>query len=273
MGYDDLFGTDSTENSDSSQRCQYLDSLPWWAEEPSSGVNGHARFSTPPYGNGTIEISLKTAAIITLLLDDQLQGISEKQLRLIRRSFEDTINAAEFKTAKKVAEDIIRNDRYYREDIPDDALWKYIELLHPYTKESSKIKRAYLLLTGPSPEDVNGLNDNNKDDNSGFVYLAYAETQDYKIGRSKNPDDRIKHFDTQMPVEVSKVHTFPATDANESERLLHEWCEDRQVKGEWFNLEEQHVDVLKAISEFEDGAFIRAKDGAQFNKQLKTILK
>lgn len=47
---------------------------------------------------------------------------------------------------------------------------------------------------------------------AGYVYLAHAETGHYKIGLSIGPVERIRVFDTKMPVKVSLIHTIPATD-------------------------------------------------------------
>jgi len=86
----------------------------------------------------------------------------------------------------------------------------------------------------------------------GFVYLAYCETGHYKIGRSKNPSDRIKHFDTQMPVEVSTIHTFPAETYRLAEEQLQSECSQFHEKGEWYDLPPDYVDAIKRIEKHKD---------------------
>jgi hypothetical protein len=87
-------------------------------------------------------------------------------------------------------------------------------------------------------------------DPDGYVYVAYASTGHYKIGRSVRPDERIQHFDTQMPVQVMRVHQFPADTAAEAESALHEKLSSCQVKGEWFDLSDNQVDLLKTVDRF-----------------------
>jgi len=89
---------------------------------------------------------------------------------------------------------------------------------------------------------------------SGYVYLAYSAGR-HKIGRSKKPSDRIDHFDTQMPVEVSQVNCFEADDYVTAETRLHNYFEDSRVKGEWFDLSPAQLAGLEMITRYEDGEF------------------
>lgn len=86
----------------------------------------------------------------------------------------------------------------------------------------------------------------------GFVYLAYCETGHYKIGRSKNPGDRIRHFDTQMPVEVTTIHTFPAESYRYAEEELQSECTEFHEKGEWYSLPQKYVDAIKRVEKYQD---------------------
>jgi hypothetical protein len=90
----------------------------------------------------------------------------------------------------------------------------------------------------------------NSSPNHGFVYLAYCSTGHYKIGFSKQPDKRIKHFDTQMPVDVTIIHTIETDDAPELEKVLQRHYRPKRQKGEWFALEKRDVETLKAIPEW-----------------------
>lgn len=91
---------------------------------------------------------------------------------------------------------------------------------------------------------------------AGYVYLAYAETGHYKIGLSIGPVERIRVFDTKMPVKVSLIHTIPATDMYTAERSLHKTFSKKLHEGEWFSLEQKDVDYICSISSCEDGEFI-----------------
>lgn len=89
----------------------------------------------------------------------------------------------------------------------------------------------------------------------GFVYLAQAETGHYKIGYSASPRDRIKHFDTQMPIEVREVTWFLADNPRWAERELHTLLEDYRHKGEWFILPPCAVRQIAAVEMFSRGVF------------------
>jgi len=91
----------------------------------------------------------------------------------------------------------------------------------------------------------------------GYVYLAKADTGHFKVGRSVDPEKRIKHFDTQMPVDVREWHFFRADDYVEAEEALHEICEEHaeHVKGEWWKMPEYLVWWIKEISYYTEGHF------------------
>lgn len=92
----------------------------------------------------------------------------------------------------------------------------------------------------------------------GYIYLAYSETDHYKIGKSLGPEDRIAVFDTQMPVEVSMVHIFEADDMSGAEAELHNDFSYKRVKGEWFDLDEFEVELITSITGYSDGKFYHA---------------
>lgn len=91
----------------------------------------------------------------------------------------------------------------------------------------------------------------------GFVYLAKSDTGHFKVGRSVKPARRIKHFDTQMPVEVSEWHRFNADNYKDAEKALHDICDEHanHVKGEWWDMPEYLVWWIKDIVYYEDGDF------------------
>jgi len=94
-------------------------------------------------------------------------------------------------------------------------------------------------------------------DEDGFVYLARADTGHFKVGRSVDPDERIKHFDTQMPINVSEWQFFRADDYVKAEKQLHQICDEHaeHVKGEWWDMPDYLVWWIKDIVFFEAGEF------------------
>ena len=90
----------------------------------------------------------------------------------------------------------------------------------------------------------------------GWVYVAECGTGEVKIGMSKEPLGRIKHFDTIMPIEVRIIATIPCDDARAAEKLLHHSLSPYRVKGEWFNVPEKSLSRLVNYICFLDGGFI-----------------
>lgn len=97
----------------------------------------------------------------------------------------------------------------------------------------------------------------------GYVYLAECSTGHYKIGRSIDPDGRIKHFDTQMPVTVSEVHRIECSDYKQAERALHEACDWRgwRVNGEWFDLPQFIVQAITNVVRYDSGDWYLEREG------------
>ena len=92
--------------------------------------------------------------------------------------------------------------------------------------------------------------------NEGYIYIAkIEETGHIKVGRSKTPTKRIKHFDTIMPVKVHIVSWFYADDCVAAEAWLHEHLKDFRVKGEWFDVPELiQINLLSTFC-YIDGKF------------------
>lgn len=89
----------------------------------------------------------------------------------------------------------------------------------------------------------------------GDVYLAKSENGFYKIGISKDPRGRIKHFSTIMPLEVEIIHTFASDNCREAEAALHRMHDCCRARGEWFSLSEQDVYFITSITAYFEGQF------------------
>jgi DNA-binding XRE family transcriptional regulator len=83
---------------------------------------------------------------------------------------------------------------------------------------------------------------------AGFVYLFRADNGLLKIGRSGSPRDRLKAF-ACLPVAVELIHQIRTNDMEWLEGELHQLYAARHVRGEWFRLTEEEVEVLKAKDE------------------------
>ena len=77
---------------------------------------------------------------------------------------------------------------------------------------------------------------------SGWVYLVKAEElNQYKIGRSRTPDIRLKELQKQSPIKLTLIHLIECQDAAVAETYLHKRFAKCRVGGEWFALSNKDV--------------------------------
>ena len=81
----------------------------------------------------------------------------------------------------------------------------------------------------------------------GYVYLIQSPTEAYKIGRSKDPKDRMATFSVKLPFEVKYIHLIPTRDMYLLEKQLQDKFEHKRIDGEWFALDAYDVEYIKAI--------------------------
>jgi len=79
----------------------------------------------------------------------------------------------------------------------------------------------------------------------GYVYILRSSSGYYKIGRTKNPDDRLKTFSVKLPFEVEYEHVIATDDMVELEKAFHMLFEKKRVEGEWFDLNAEDIEILK----------------------------
>lgn len=84
--------------------------------------------------------------------------------------------------------------------------------------------------------------------NSGYVYLIQSPTGSYKIGRTKDPSNRMKTFTVKLPFEVDYVCVIETADMYRLEGDLHLRFNSKRVNGEWFRLEPQDVEHIKSLA-------------------------
>lgn len=84
--------------------------------------------------------------------------------------------------------------------------------------------------------------------NPGFVYLLQSPTSAYKIGRTKNPENRLKTFEVKLPFEVEFVCLIKTPHMSVLESQLHARFADKRVNGEWFDLLPEDVEYIKSLA-------------------------
>ena len=89
----------------------------------------------------------------------------------------------------------------------------------------------------------------------GFVYI-FQWNDEFKIGKSIDPDQRIKQIKSKTGRDSKEIHRIFSTDYSKAERWLHEHFEKKRTYGEagieWFLLDPSDIDWLKSIRVFED---------------------
>ena len=101
----------------------------------------------------------------------------------------------------------------------------------------------------------------------GYVYV-FACNGYYKIGKSKNPEKRLLSFKTGTPFPIDIVQIYKSRNMNILEKLLHNLFSDKQIEGEWFNLND---DDIKIISYKKYDNFIKSyiDDSFDFKRKLR----
>lgn len=87
-----------------------------------------------------------------------------------------------------------------------------------------------------------------KKSDPGYVYLLKNMEGTYKIGKAKNPEDRLKTFTVKLPFRVEYTCIIPSHDMAELERDLHDLFKHKRVNGEWFNLDPDDVEFIKGLA-------------------------
>lgn len=85
-------------------------------------------------------------------------------------------------------------------------------------------------------------------DKSGYVYLLQSSTGVYKIGRTGDPDKRIRTFGVKLPFEVEYTCVIKTPHMFELEKLLHRAFHHKRINGEWFKLDAQDVGLIKGLA-------------------------
>jgi hypothetical protein len=93
------------------------------------------------------------------------------------------------------------------------------------------------------------------DETQEYVYAIGHPHEFVKIGRSKNPTQRLKSHQTSCPYNLYLVTAVPVDDSDEVEKRLHERWSDKQVRGEWFDIDPEDYDVFVDMAKMEASNF------------------
>lgn len=79
----------------------------------------------------------------------------------------------------------------------------------------------------------------------GWVYFLKADNGLTKIGRTKDLKKRMYHFTVKLPYELELIHAIESDYTVELEAQLHEKYKHLNVRGEWFNLNEEIMEEIQ----------------------------
>lgn len=93
-------------------------------------------------------------------------------------------------------------------------------------------------------ENINLADINNTEESDiGYVYLVKLDKH-YKIGISINPEERLKEF-TLLPYPLEEVCIERVKGYKNIEQELHRIFENKNVRGEWFELNQEDIAFIK----------------------------
>jgi hypothetical protein len=82
---------------------------------------------------------------------------------------------------------------------------------------------------------------------AGYVYIVQDKTvtKYCKIGRTRNPERRLRDFEVKLPFELELLWLIPTDDANGLETRLHRQYAKKRIGGECFALTPADIDAIK----------------------------
>lgn len=81
----------------------------------------------------------------------------------------------------------------------------------------------------------------------GFIYVVFIEAEGralYKVGKSESPLQRIRQHQTSSPFEVKVASIYFTPHMQDEERMLHRRFGEKRVRGEWFALDSEDLQVV-----------------------------
>lgn len=101
-------------------------------------------------------------------------------------------------------------------------------------------------------------------DYSGYIYLAIDnQTEQLKIGRTKNKSQRISSLNTGRASKLDNFQWFECKDTLKAEKLIHEKLEQYKIRNEWYelNIEDAKLVITKTINDVNDNYVPRRHRG------------
>jgi ribosomal protein L22 len=98
----------------------------------------------------------------------------------------------------------------------------------------------------PTTEELEQLLEINENENLNFVYIIESQ-HGFKIGRTKNIDDRGSIFNVKLPFDWHFYNVFAVRKSKKIEKFLHFVLQNYHKNGEWFQLEHQDLPIIECF--------------------------
>lgn len=80
----------------------------------------------------------------------------------------------------------------------------------------------------------------------GVVYFIRDDKGRIKIGKAKNIKERMGEY-TKLPFEPEIIHLIESDDYHATEIQFHELFAEKRLRGEWFDLTDKDIEMIKTI--------------------------
>lgn len=136
---------------------------------------------------------------------------------------------------------------------------EYLRRLTPFHDKLDLSKIYYYLSNARYKNWENWMDDPDyKTCHNGYVYIFKAENGLYKIGKSKNPEQRIQSF-RSSPVKVTILHLLESNNPFFHENMLHKHFKLKRKHSEWFALTDEDIALLTRFVNAKQLEFLQGK--------------
>jgi hypothetical protein len=76
--------------------------------------------------------------------------------------------------------------------------------------------------------------------------LQYPNSNFYKIGKTKDFEQRFRIISNSLPLKPIQIHKFYVTDISVGETCVHAHFVNKRINGEWFQLDKRDLKWVKS---------------------------
>jgi len=85
-----------------------------------------------------------------------------------------------------------------------------------------------------------------------MIYILENIEKFYKIGYSKNPENRVKQLNTGNSTGLKLLYKIETRYDSKIEAYLKNYYKHRHIKGEWFDFSKEDIDNIKHIIKIQE---------------------